>query len=285
MKKLYISADIEGVCGIDDWKETDLAEPQGAYFRREMSEEVAAACEGANSAGVREILIKDAHGSARSIDPSLLPENVRIMRGWTRDPKVMMAGLDSSFDGVLFIGYHSGANTDGNPLSHTMNGQIITSTINGVDASEFLINTYTAASLGVPVLFLSGDAMLCAGAEALGCGIRTVAVSEGSGGASVSIHPRLARERIRKTVAEAIFANARASTNSPGDVSSADAGSSGPARLPELPPRFILRTRFKEHWQAYKASFFPGARALGPHEVEFSSGNWNDVLVFMLFTY
>ncbi len=287
MKKLYISADIEGVCGIEDWRETELADSQSAYFRARMTAEVAAACEGANLAGVGELFVKDAHDSARNIDPSLLPDNARILRGWSGDPESMMAGLDSSFDGVILVGYHSGANTDGNPLSHTMSTQIVYSNLNGVDASEFLLNTYTAASLGVPVLFLSGDAMLCGSAKALGCGIRTVAVSEGFGGASLSINPRLATERIRSEVAEAVAAfdadssRARDGKGGGGDVPFA----TGAARVPGLPSDFVLRTRYREHAQARKASFFPGARSLSSHEVEYRSASWRDVLVFMLFNY
>jgi D-amino peptidase len=287
MKKLYISADIEGVCGIEDWRETELADSQSAYFRARMTAEVAAACEGATLAGVEELFVKDAHDSARNIDPSLLPENARILRGWSGDPESMMAGLDSSFDGVLLVGYHSGANTAGNPLSHTMSTQIVQVSLNGVDASEFLLNTYTAASLGVPVLFLSGDAMLCRSAKALGCGIRTVAVSEGHGGASLSIHPRLATERIRKTVAEAVAAfESESACVREGMKGAGNAPCLLPAaRIPELPQNFVLKTRYREHAQARKASFFPGARTLGSHEVEFSAATWREVLVFMLFNY
>ena len=104
MDKLYISVDIEGVCGIADWKETEIGEAQGAYFRRQMTREASAACEAAVQSGVKDILVKDAHGSGRSIDPSVLPRNTRIMRSWTRDPYSMMAGLDSSFGGACFIG-------------------------------------------------------------------------------------------------------------------------------------------------------------------------------------
>lgn len=42
-------------------------------------------------------------------------------------------------------------------------------TLNGVPASEFLINAYTALYFGVPVAFLSGDRELCAFAQELGC--------------------------------------------------------------------------------------------------------------------
>ena len=52
IRKLYISADIEGICGIADWKETYIGEAQGDYFRAEMTREVAAACEAAVAAGL-----------------------------------------------------------------------------------------------------------------------------------------------------------------------------------------------------------------------------------------
>ena len=167
MKKIYISADIEGVCGIVDWKETDISEQQGAYFRAQMTREVKAACEAAGKAGAGEVFVKDAHSSGRNLDPSLLPENVRIMRAWTRNPYSMMAGIDASFDAAMFIGYHSGAGSNGSPLSHTMNLENIRVLINGEEASEFMLNAYTAASFGVPVVLVSGDRQLCERVKAL----------------------------------------------------------------------------------------------------------------------
>ena len=251
MKKLYVSADIEGVCGIADWKETEIGESQGAYFRVQMTREVKAACEAAQDAGVEDILVKDAHGSGRSIDPSALPRNARILRSWTRDPLVMMGGLDSGYGGVFFVGYHSAAGTNGNPLAHTMELSVQEIRINGSVASEFLINAYTAASLNVPVMLLSGDRALCETAKEYNPNIRTVAVSEGVGNASVSIHPELAAD--------------------PADF-----------KFP-LPEKFEVSIAFRQHYLAYKASFFPGARLSAPAEVSFSSGRWEDVLVFLFF--
>jgi D-amino peptidase len=263
MRKLFISADIEGVCGIADWKETEIGEPQGAYFREEMTKEVRAACEAACDAGVSEIFVKDAHGSGRSIDPSMLPENVRIMRAWTRDPFSMMAGIDGSYCGAMFIGYHSAAGTNGNPLAHTMNGDNVYVLVNGKPASEFLINAYTAASFGVPALLVAGDEALCRSARELDPSIRAVAVSEGRGNASISIHPALAARRIREETAAAL---ARAN----------------PKPL-ELPKRFELTIRFKQHYLAYRGSFYPGASQIGPFETAYSSGEWLDVLRFLFF--
>ena len=143
--KLFISADIEGTAGIVSWPETELGEQVYSYCANEMTMEVKNACDGAIRAGVDSILVKDAHDSARNINPAKLPKSVRILRGWTRGPECMMGGLDRSFDAVAMIGYHSACATNGNPLAHTMNTKNEFIKINGTIASEFMINAYTAA--------------------------------------------------------------------------------------------------------------------------------------------
>lgn len=264
MKKIFISADIEGVCGIADWAETDLANPQSAWFRTQMTKEVAALCEAANESGVEEIFVKDAHGSGRNIVPDMLPRNVKLMRSWTRDPFSMMAGLDPSFEAALFVGYHSAVATAGNPLAHTMNTENVELSVNGQVASEFLLNAYTAAYFGVPSVFVSGDRLLCESAGELVPGIATVAVSEGRGNASISINPILALELIKAKALAAL--------------------SGGPASPLELPSAFKIKTRYRNHYLAYRASFYPGAKLENPVEVSFKSRDWKDVITFLSFT-
>jgi len=264
MKKLYVSADIEGTCGIADWKETEIDEDQGSFSRAEMTREVVAACQAAVGKGVQEILVKDAHGSGRSIDPVALPREARLMRSWTHDPYIMMAGLDATYEGVFFIGYHSATGTDGNPLAHTMNGNNIAVRINDQLASEFMINSYTAGHVGVPVMLLAGDKALCASASKINPNIRTVAVSEGNGGASISIHPDLARERIAAAAADALSADPK-------------------SMLVELPSVFNVSILYKQHFRANSGSYYPGATRTGPHEISYKSKNWDDVLAFMFF--
>ena len=263
MSRVYISADIEGVCGIVDWKETELADPQSAYFRAQMTREVNAACEGFLEAGAGEIFVKDAHSTGRNIDPMALPERIRIMRAWTRDPYCMMAGLDGSYAAAAMVGYHSGAGSNGNPLAHTLNGDNMRVLINGEEASEFLINAYTAASMGVPVVLVSGDQALCERVRALNPRIRTVAVNEGLGSATISIHPQVAVARIRASASEGLR----------------DAEA---CRFP-LPERFELAIEFKPHWMAHRGSFYPGARVMGPRTVGFACTDWLDALRFLYF--
>ena len=145
MKKFYISADIEGTCGIAHWDETKLGKEDYEPFRRQMTREVAAACAGATAAGSDGVYVKDAHDSARNLLPAELPEDIQIFRGWGSDIHSMMSGLDASFAGVLFTGYHSSSNTDFSPLAHTMNLQNCSVRINGIQASEMVINSFVAA--------------------------------------------------------------------------------------------------------------------------------------------
>jgi D-amino peptidase len=262
--KLFISADIEGVAGIANWEETDTSSPFSRYFLEQMTKEVNAACEAAIEAGYTDILIKDAHNTARNLDPSKLPVQVKIMRGWAKNPYLMMAGLDETFDGVMFIGYHSAGGTNGNPLAHTMNTKNEYVKINGQIASEFLINAYTSGLFNVPVLLISGDKQLCEEAKKLNPHIKTVEISEGIGNASISIHPELAIKEI----------NHQAKVVLEDDLSKYSI---------ELPEHFKVEIAFTEHFQAYQGSFYPGAKQTGPKTVEYNSYNYLDVLKFLFF--
>lgn len=262
---VFISADIEGTCGITDWSETERgAMDDYRPFQKQMTREVKAACEGYNDAGTAEVFIKDAHDSARNLDVPELPRNIRILRGWTGDPLSMMSGLDTGdFGAVLFTGYHAWASCPGNPLSHTMNLRNEHVLINGVHASEFLINAYTAGYYGVPVAFLSGDQDLCDFAREFIPEMVTVPVNRGVGGGVTSIHPDLAVERIRAGAKEAVLRAARCGV--------------------PMPERFDSEVRFREHKTAYSKSFYPGARLEDGKNVCFSTDDWYEMLRFYHF--
>ena len=262
--RVFISADIEGTCGITSWAETERSTPMDyTPFQKQMTKEVAAACEGAIAAGADSVFVKDAHDSARNLDPAALPEAIQIMRGWTGDPLSMMSGVDRGFDAAMFTGYHSWAAGSGNPLSHTMNGQNEFVTLNGVRMSEFMMNAYTAGYYGVPVTFLSGDKALCDFARELIPGVTTVPVNEGVGGAVVSIHPAAAVKQIREAAEKAVK-NAKN------------------CAVP-MPDHFDMVVRFREHQKAYSRSFYPGARLEDEKNVCFSSDDWFEVLRFTHF--
>ncbi len=264
MKKIFISSDIEGTAGIVDWNETELKEKDGDYFRAQMSREVAAACRGALSGGVDEVFVKDAHDYARNIDPMALPEQALLLRSWTRDPYMMMSGIDSSFAGAFYTGYHSGAGMNTNPLAHTMNLKNNYVMINGVKASELYINMLSASYNGVPSLMVTGDEGLCNWAQSVNPGMETVAVSRGMGGGSVSINPRLAVRRIEEAAQRALDKD------------------TGKLVLP-LPDRFEIEICYREHILAHKGSFYPGVTKRGTHCVAFTANDWYEALRTMFY--
>ena len=263
-KKIFISADIEGTCGIAHWHETDIGKPGYDAFAQQMTREVAAACEGAVAGGAEAVLVKDAHDSARNIDARALPRCASSLRGWTRDPYCMMAGLNASFDGVFCTGYHSPAGTDANPLAHTMALDYSLVTINGEIASELTISCLIAAMLRVPVLLVTGDEGLCAGIQRINPHIRTVPVNRGIGNGALSIHPDVAVERIREAARDAVS----------GDLSLC---------LLPLPERFVLEVTYREHALAHRNGFYPQARQTGPRTVVYETEDYNEALRFMLF--
>lgn len=264
MKKLYISADIEGTCGIAHWDETEKGHADWAYFAAQMTREVAAACEGAFEAGFDRVVVKDAHDSARNLNPMDLPRGVELIRGWAGDPFCMMAGLDKSFDGVVFTGYHDAAGRDSNPLSHTMTTSAFSVTINGEAASELMINSMIAAYVGLPVYAVSGDLGLCEWMRTKCPGTRTVAVNRGTGAAVQSMHPQEAAVAIREAV--------RLGASRPGQ-----------AKLYPLPDRFDVRICYREHAKAKRNSYYPGARLTEPRTLAFEHTDFYEVLRMMQF--
>lgn len=262
--KIYISADIEGITGVTHWDETEKNKNDHGAFAEQMTREVKAACEGANKAGAKEILVKDAHDSGRNIIHSFLPKNTKLIRGWSGESYSMVQGLDSSFDALIYIGYHSGAFTDGNPLSHTMDSSLEYVKLNGEYVNEFLIHSYIASYLNVPVVFLSADKALCEHVKNIDKNIITVAVKEGIGNSTLSIHPELALDLIREGVTKSLS----------GDLS---------AYKIELPQSFEFEVGYREHFTALKLSNYPGVEQIGVKSIKFTHKDYMEVVRAMKF--
>jgi D-amino peptidase len=123
---------------------------------------------------------------------------------------------------------------------------------------------YAAALMNVPLVFVSGDKGICEEATLLIPNISTLAVKQGAGNSTVSIHPQLAVEKIRDGVQTALQR----------DVSK--------CRLP-LPAQFTVDISYKDHAMARKASFFPGAVSTHPHAIRFESNDYFEVLRLFAF--
>ena len=257
--KVYISVDIEGIAGVVSWDQCGPDKNDYAYARRQMTAEAVAACRGAIDAGATEILVKDAHGNARNIEPDLLPPEAKLSRGWSGHPFFMMDDLDDSFAAAMLIGYHSRAGSGGSPLAHTMSTCVTQMTINGQPVSEAVINAMAAAMLTVPTVFVAGDELLCQDVRQYNRAIGTVATQRGKGDGVVCIQPALAVARIQEGAAKALRG------------SLADC-------LTPLPPAFELVIEYREAKTAYGRSFYPGARRLDDRRVGLQTDQYFEVL-------
>ncbi|ASV88539.1 D-aminopeptidase family protein (plasmid) [Ochrobactrum quorumnocens] len=256
--KIFISADIEGTAGITNWDEARKGHADYDEFREYMTDELVAACEGARAAGATEVVVKDAHSTARNLILSKLPDYVRIIRGWSGHPDAMMFGIDESFSAAIYTGYHNKAGTDTNPLAHTLTGTISRMLINGEVASEYTLNAHCAARYSVPSVFLSGDAGMCEEAKKLVPGITTVATSEGHGPSTSSLSPQGAVKAIRERVEQALSR----------DFSKF---------IPKLAKTFELVVEYTTPVEAFRGSWYPGTEHPSPRTLRFRAENFFDI--------
>lgn len=262
--KIFISADMEGTTPTIRWDECEIDKKYYSIYAEQMTKEVVAACEGAINAGADEIVIKDAHDTASNIDITKLPECATLIRGWSGHPYSMVFGIDSSFDAAMFVGYHSAAGQEGNPLSHTMSGKPLYIKMNGEYCSEFMLYSYAAALEGVPTVFLSGDKMLCENGKRLHPGLHTVAVKDGVGASAACLSTAKSLKLIKETAEKALKQDL------------------GKAKI-ALPEYFTVEICFKEHAYAHKVSFYLGMKKLNSNTVLFETDDYFEVLRMVSF--
>ena len=159
VKKLFISADLEGVNWVTSPLQLTTHKDREAYGRAvtQLALEVTTVAEAALAAGVEDILVNDAHCAMSNLPITALPPRVSILSG---KPKLcaMSAGLDNSFDGAIFIGYHGKAGTEKGVLNHTFHDRLFDVSVNGVSYGEGGINAlYASLVHNVPLVMASGD--------------------------------------------------------------------------------------------------------------------------------
>ena len=203
--KIYISADMEGLVGTVTGEQLGPGGFEYEQARRWMTAEVNAAIRGARSAGATEFLISDSHGNGQSLLIDELPEDVTVIRSWPR-PLSMMAGIDGTFDGAIFIGYHTGTDNPSGVRAHTMSSARLTSVkLNGVPVPEAGLNAAIAGHFGVPVIMISGDDATAEEAIALLGDIETAVVKKAYGfHAAETLMPAAAYRLIEQTAARAV---------------------------------------------------------------------------------
>jgi D-amino peptidase len=122
--KIFISVDMEGIGGIGTGAMTSSAGKDYATGRRLTTDEVNAVVDAIfDREPSAEILVNDSHGDHQNLLHTELDPRVVYIQGSIK-PLGMVQGLDSTFDGVIFIGYHAKAGDPDGFLAHTGTGSV-----------------------------------------------------------------------------------------------------------------------------------------------------------------
>jgi D-amino peptidase len=174
-KKVFISADMEGISGISASDQLSAAGAEYGRSRKMMADDVNAAIRGARAGGAATIVVNDSHGTMRNLRLEDLDPDVRLIsHSFKRSG--MMEGLDESFDAVIFVGYHAKAGHPGGLFAHTGSGVVRDVRVNGTSMGEGGLNTTVAAWYGVPVVLVTGDDVAVKQVAEIATEARTVAV-------------------------------------------------------------------------------------------------------------
>ena len=263
--KIYISADLEGVVGAVTSEQLGPAGFEYGRFREFMTAEVNAAIEGALAAGATEILMSDSHGNGQNLLIDRLPRDVLVVRSWPR-PLMMMEGIDETFDGAIFIGYHSSTTNMRGVRAHTISSGNLTSVrLNGVPMPEAGINAAIAGHFGVPVIMISGDDAIIEEAQALLGDIEGAVVKWSYGFHSArTLVPEAAYDVIREAAQTSV------------------------GRLSDFAPHAIegsveLEVSFKNYMPAEVLGYLPNVERIDSHSIRFVGADMVEVSKFIEF--
>jgi D-amino peptidase len=114
----------------------------------------------------------------------------------------MMHGIDSTFDAVVFIGYHSATTNPRGVRAHTFASARYTGLqLNGQPLAESTFNAALAGHFGVPVIAIAGDDAAVAELLAIVPGAAGAVVKEAIGfHSAITLTPEAAQARIRDAV-------------------------------------------------------------------------------------
>jgi D-amino peptidase len=263
--KIYISADMEGIVGVVTGEQLG---PQGfeyARFREFMTDQVRTAIEAAFESGATEVVVSDSHGNGQNLLIEKLPKNVTLVRSWPR-PLMMMQGIDETFAGAIFIGYHSGTTNAAGVRAHTFSSARFADVqLQGVSLSEAGFNAAIAGHFNVPVIMVSGDDVVVKETTALLGNIEGAVVKWSYGFHSAkTLMPEAANDLIREKVKKAM------------------------ARLKEFKPYKLnapirLDVRFKNYRPSEMLSYLSIVERTDAHSIRFTGKDIIEVSKFLEF--
>lgn len=176
--KILISADMEGATGVTWPADVLPGGPQWERCRPMFTSDVNAAIAGFFDGGADDVLVNEAHWTMRNLLLERLDERAQMLTGRHKSLSMVEGVQHDDVDGIAFVGYHAGAGTEG-VLAHTYLANSLTAVwLNGVRASEGLLNARLVAEYGVPVVLVTGDDKTVEDARGYAPDARGVAVKD-----------------------------------------------------------------------------------------------------------
>lgn len=238
--KLYMSVDMEGITGLVDHTHVDSALHNYERCRVIMTNEANYVITSAFENGCKEVIVNDSHSKMNNLLIELLHPDTQLITGDVK-PFSMVQGLDESFTGAVFVGYHARAGQKG-VMSHSMIFGARNMYINDAAIGELGFNAYVAGYYGIPVLLVAGDDQAAKEAEELIPNVTTAVVKETiSRSAAKSLTPVKAGQLLKEKTAFALK----------------NAHQVKPLTPPDNP---VLRIEFTNYGEAEWASLMPGTK-------------------------
>ncbi|MFE0098711.1 M55 family metallopeptidase [Streptomyces sp. NPDC059009] len=253
--KILISADMEGATGVTWPADVLPGTPQWERCRSMFTSDVNAAVVGFFEGGADEVLINEAHWTMRNLLLEELDERAEMLTG-RHKALSMVEGVqyegEHAVDGIAFVGYHAGAGMEG-VLAHTYLANSITGVwVNGVRASEGLLNARVVAEFGVPVVLVTGDDLACEDALGYAPDALKVAVKD-----HVSRYAAVCRTPARTA------ADIRAAAK--------EAATLAVRRDPVAAGPFTVEVEFDAEHLSMASTVVPGVRRTGERQITYTS--------------
>jgi D-amino peptidase len=239
--KLYISVDMEGITGLVDHTHVDSTKHNYERSRMIMTEETNTVVTAAFDYGCSEVIVNDSHSKMNNLLIEKLHPQTQLITGDVK-PFSMVQGLDHTYSGAMFLGYHARASFPG-VMSHSMIFAVRNMYINDVAVGELGFNAYVAGYYQVPILLVAGDDRTAAEAEELIPGVTTAIVKQAiSRSAALSFTPQKTQQLLQEKTIQALQNN---------------------KVKPLTPPKHpLLAIEFANYGQAEWANVMPGTEII-----------------------
>ena len=206
LRKVFISADIEGVEGVVSGMSITRGKMDFPGGRKRLALDVNAAIQAAFDMGAEEVVVCDGHADMENILIEDLHEDAKLVSGAMRS-SLQMQTIERGFDAFIMFG-HAGAGVSYNGvIDHCYNGgKIYNMRLNGITMNtEAVQNAVIAGHYGTPIVAIVGDEAVCEEVKHFVPECEGIAVKEGlSRFSAISVHPNKARKMIYEGVKNAL---------------------------------------------------------------------------------